>query len=158
MSHKIYMTEWIPELGRYAIITTALQIPDTRHYAAEAFVFALDEEPFFDGRRLTYAFDPIIEQWTHVDEAYMHKEALGHAINIISLQKAVAYKKTKNFDIYRDERRPSELETYFMVFGDLRLKYEDKLKELSKESWSEDLRHSLSKYLQLTIKIEPFKP
>lgn len=157
MSHKVYMTDWIPELGQYAIITTALQDPDTKHYAAEAFVFALDEEPFFDGRRLTYAFDPIAEQWTHVDEAYMHKEALGHARNLISLQKAAAYKRTKNFDIYRDERQPHELETRFIVFGELRSKYEDRLKELAQESWSEDLRQSLSQFLKLTIKIEPFK-
>jgi len=157
MSHKVYVTDWIPELGRYAIITTAFQVPNEKHYAAESFVFCLDDEPFSDGLRLTYAFDPVAEQWFPVDEAYMHKEALGQARNMISLQKAKAYKKTKNFDIFRNEIKTYECETRFVVFGELRGKYEEKLQELAEHSWSEDLRQILSLFLKITIKVDQIK-
>jgi hypothetical protein len=154
MSHKFYITDWIPEVGRYAIITTALQVEDTRNLAAETFVFGLDGEPFFAGKRLQYGFNPTTEKWCPVDEAYMHKEALGQAGCIIGLKKAEAYRNTKDSDIYRVERKPLECEAQFVFLGALQEKYETKLKELSEVSWAEDLKKVISAFLSVVIKVE----
>jgi len=43
------------------------------------------------------------------------------------------------------------------MLGELRQKYEDKLRELSVESWAEDLKRTLSAFLKLVIKVEPLK-
>jgi hypothetical protein len=158
MRVKFYGTNWVPELGRYVIITAALQLPP-KVFAAEAFVFALDEEPFFSGQRLTYAYDPNVDKWHPVDEAYMHKEALGQAKNLIHLQMAKAYKKTKNAEIYKRDLETQEYDLRFSLFGQLRAKYEAKLIELKKHSLSEDLRRVISDFLTYSnaIRVEPFE-
>jgi hypothetical protein len=158
MSHKFYVTDWIPELGRYAIITTTSQDPGTKHHRWESFVFALDEEhPFFDSLRGTYAFDPSdLPPSVHVnlDEVSMHKEALGYAGNMIHPRQAKAYKKTKNKDIILNEYKRHEETSEFIVLAQLLPKYKDKLEQLAKDSWSDDLKQIISLFLRLKIKIE----
>ena len=156
MSYKFYVTDWIPELGRYAIITSAFQ--DGPNFAAEAFVFALDTKQFFGGKRLTYPFNEATEQWCHVDEAHMFEAALGQAQIIIDLQKADAYRKTKNVDLYRRGFESHELKLCFVILAEIRDKYEKKLKELADQAWAKDLRQILSAFLKTVIKIEPYKP
>jgi len=153
MSYKFYVTDWIPELGRYAIIISTRK--DDRNLAAETFVFALDSDPFFGGRRLTYAYNEDIKP--PIDEEFMHKMALDQAKGIISLQKEEAYRRTKNLDIYRRDFEQHIVEPRFILLGEIRQKYEDKLKELSMESWVKDLKEVLSAFLKLVIKVEPFK-
>jgi hypothetical protein len=158
MSHKFYVTDWIPEIGRYAIITTAFQNPQTKQFSWESFVFALDEEhPFFDGRRAAYAVDKPIPGCG--DETSMHKEALGYAGNMIHLHNHVVYKTTNNRDIILKEWKRHESDSAFIVLSQIRRKHEDKLNELAEHSWSDDLRQTLSFFLKIQIKIEsyPFK-
>jgi len=157
MSYKVFITDWISELGRYAIITAAFQVPKTEHYAAECFVFALDAKPFFTSKRITYRFDPVKVGLADASEPYMQSEALEHAKNLIGLERAKAYKHTKNMDVYRAERDPRECDSCFVVFGDIRTRYESKLKELAKTSESVALRKILNQFLNLTIMIEPIK-
>jgi hypothetical protein len=97
MSYKFCPTDWIAELGRYAIIISTRK--DDRNLEAEALVFALDTAPFFGGKRLTYAYDGDIRP--PLDEEFMHKMALDQAKGIISLQKEEAYRRTMNLDIYQ---------------------------------------------------------
>lgn len=155
MSYKFYVTDWIPELGRYAIIVSTIRDKSGGNLAAEAFVFSLDTDPFFGGRRLTYAFNEAFKAL--VDEEFMHKMALDQAKGIISLQRADTYRKTKNIDIYRREFELHEVEPRFALLGELRQKYEGKLKELSVESWAEDLKTILSAFLKLVVKVEPLE-
>ena len=154
MSYKFYVTDWIPDLGRYAIIISTRK--DGPNIAAEAFVFALDTKPFFGGKRLTYPFDET--QKTGLNEDDMIKTALGQAQGIIHIQMANAYRKTKNVDLYRRGFEPHEFELGYTILTEIREKYEKKLKELAEESWAEDLRQYLSTFLRIVIKVEPYKP
>ena len=68
---------------------------------------------FFDGKRLTYTYNPETEKLYPVDETYMQKVALGQARKIINLQKAEAYRRTKDIDINRSKYQPSEYKAQF---------------------------------------------
>jgi hypothetical protein len=155
MSLKFYLTDWIPEIGRYAIMTTAFQNPKTKHYTCESFIFALDKEGlFFDGLRAAYTSDDPIPGYD--DEPSMHKEALGYARNMIHLHNHEVYKKTNNRDIILKEWKPYESGSGFTVLGEIRRKYEDKLKELAEHSWSDELKQTISFLLRIKIKLEPY--
>ena len=149
MSNKFYITDWMSESGRYAIITTAFQEPVTKQLAAESFVFSLDGEPIFDSSLLTYEFDTATEKPNDVDEAYMLKEALGHAMEVIGLQ------KTKNLDIEQKLPQVQEYDLRYVILDELSKKYEDKLKEMSQRSGAEDLRQLISTYFNIAGQIEP---
>jgi hypothetical protein len=49
MSFRFYQSNWILELGRYGIITTAARIKPPGVIKGEVFVFAIDTEHFFRG-------------------------------------------------------------------------------------------------------------
>lgn len=156
MSYKFYVTDWIPELGRYAVITT-VQAKVPEQWALEAFVFNLDTEPFFKGTRANYTFDERAIVELKVNEEYMHREALGQARIIINTQKADAYRKTKEKDIVLQDFGPKECKYIFTFLGEVGLKYEDRLKELTKESWSDELAKIIGTFFRTVIRIEPYK-
>lgn len=158
MNLKIYVTDWIPELGRYAIITTALKVPKSNSYAAEAFVFALDGPTYFCGKRLNYNVSASAKELIHVDEMYMLKEALSQAKEIITLEKFRVYQKTLNINVLRPEKELSECpDIRLILLSNIRARYEDMLRELSEESWSKELKSLLKMLFGVTVTIEPFK-
>lgn len=143
MSNKFYITDLMSDSGRYAIIITAFHEPVTKQEAAESFVFALDGEPFFDSCSLTYEFDTTTEEPNDVDEAYMLKEALEHAVNVIGFRKA---------NIIEHEQKLPQLHEYdmrFVILGELSKMYEDRLREISRRSGAEDLRQVVSAFLDI---------
>jgi len=157
MSNRFYFTDWLPGIGRYALITAVFQEPSTKNWAAEAFVFALDEKLHFDGRRLTYTFNPDTERYYPVDDAYMHDQALGQAINIIGLQKGSEYQKSKDIEILKGDPQPREAQSKFIILSAIREKYEARLIELADISSVEDLRQIIKSHLAIVIKIEPIR-
>ncbi len=154
MSYKFYVTDWIPELGRYAIIVTTRK--DGANLAGEAFVFALDTDPFFSGKRLTAPFDET--QKTGLNEDGMIKADLGQAQGLIYLQMAGAYRKSKNVDLYRRAFEPRELGLGYTILTEIRERYEKDLRELAEASWAEDFREYLSRFFRFVVKVEPYEP
>jgi hypothetical protein len=162
MSHKFYVTDWIPELGRYAIIIAAFQNPQTKNLISESFVFAIDKEPqFYHAKRFIYSF-PDIPECNDVigynDEASVHDHALRYAEAIILVHNDEVSKKTNNRDIVLKEWKGRELGA-FIVLGEIYRKYQEELKGIKANTESDDLKKTIRSFLKVMgfnpIKNEP---
>lgn len=167
MSHKFYVTDWIPELGRYAIIIAAFQNPNTKNLTSEAFIFAIDKEDkehqFYKEQRFVYPpYSDIPEEYKDImgykDEASIHEHALGYAKAIIYVHNEEVSKKTKNRDVVLKEWKLDESRPFF-VLGEIGKTYEEKLKHIKEKSESDDLRKMIRSFLKVMgsnpIKSEP---
>jgi len=154
MSHKFQTTDWIPNLGRYAIITATQEDAATRNIVGETFVFAIDTDRFFDGKRFNYVFDAEIGKYSPVDEAYMLNVAREEAVSIIGSKKYTAYQALKDSDIYRTETKMADNNAKFAFLNSLRNKYETDLKRIAKETRADDLREIITAFFSYTIRVE----
>ncbi len=158
MSHKCYATDWIPELGRYAIIIAAFQNPHTKNFTSELFVFAIDKEhQFYHGQRFNYPTLPELPKSNDIigyrDEASIYDHALGYAEAIIHLHNEEVSKKTGNKDIVLKEWECHESGAFF-VLAEIYRKYVEKLRQLVDDSESDDLREMI----RSSIKVMKFCP
>jgi hypothetical protein len=159
MSYKYYLTDWIPELGRYTIFTSVIKGEESQNLAAESFIFALDRGKFFRAKRLFYQFNKDHKLESPIDETFMFQAALEQAKAEINLQRAEAYQKSKNIDVYRKEFELQECKLSLILILKIKEKYEVELIKVSNESGDKDLRKDLIKLLALSklIQVTPFE-
>ena len=161
MSCKFYITDWIPRLGRYAIITSVFRKSNGYGYTyvGETFIFSLGKDTSFTVKRFTYHRNPKTEKAGEnrfpVDETYMQKAALYEAKKIINQEKAKAYGETNDSEIYRHQWDPEECELWPTFALELPNKYQNDLKKLTEDSKDEDLKYMVSALLLTLASIGP---
>jgi len=161
MGCKFYMTNWIPHLGRYAIITTVFPQFNTSIYSTKTFIFSLGKETLSAGKSFTHDRNlkkvKAEEIRYPIDYIYMHKAALHEAKNMINEQKVKAYKETGDNNIYRQEWEPEEYEPWPILALELGNRYRKELSKITEDSNDADLNYILSAILLTADNIGPFE-
>ena len=148
MSLKFYLTDWLPELGRYATMIAVFQNPLIKSFISESFVFAIDKElQFYDGQRCIYSLPDIPE---YNDEAKLHEHALRYVDAIIHLNNDEVSKSTNNREILLKEWKQHESRA-FIVLGEIYRKYEERLRWLAGNTESEELKDLIRSFAKVMI-------
>ena len=153
---KFYLSNLFFGYGRFAVVTTANRLDNSRDIIAEAYVFGLDQEGIFKGKWIHNHYREGDENIIDINLDYMLQESINHARALINEYRNERYLETKDFDYLKGIVDLQESSNKLLVTLKNR-GYKEDLEHIAKDTHSLDLKEEIDVILSFKISISTYE-
>jgi len=153
---KFYLSNLVLGYGRFAVITTANRLDNSRDIIAEAYVFGLDQEGIFKGKWIHHHYRDGDENVIDINLDYMLQEAMNNARGIINECRNEMYLEKKDNDYLKGIVDFQECSNQILVTLKNR-GYKEDLEHLAQDTHSLKLKEEIDVISSFKISISTYE-